>query len=174
MTENVRSFGVEVTDQDTHVPESSARVESSVYDDLRAALSESVEVEAVEYIVPQRPSVEMIFKPDIEFDLLRSWMNAASRNKKKEFNPLTFAYQVISTTNTGITFNGHQEFDSEGTPLTVTHKELQVMLGAHDVTSAVRRLYGIDGHIIQVAQKVVEAAGYDDIDLEGGTDPLGR
>lgn len=167
--ENVRSFGM-VEDSDDVAEQSNA---ASVYDDLRSALSESVGVESVEFIVPQRPNVEMIFQPDIEFDLLRSWMNTASRNKKKEFNPLTFAYQVISKTNTGVTFNGNQEFDSEGSPLTVTHKEFQTMLGASDVTSAIRRLYGIDGHIIQVAQKVVEAAGYDDVDVEGGTDPLG-
>lgn len=172
MSEQVRSFGMDPVESNEVIMDHINNGEG-VYEDLRAALTAKVEVEPVVYGVPTRPGVELRFLPDIEFDLLRGWMKAAARNKKKEFNPLAFAYMVISKTNTGVLFNGKEETDSEGNPLTVTHNEFRQMVGANEVSSAIHRLYGNDGHIIQVAQKVVEAAGYDDMDMEEGSDPLG-
>lgn len=172
MSEQVHQFGIE----DTNEQESSVKdynTSSNVLDDLRNSLSAPVGTKETVLKVPQRPNIEMVFDPDIEFDLLRAWMRSASNNKKQQFNPLVFAFAVISKTNVGVRISGKQAYDEEGTALTVVHAQFREMLGAHDTASAIRKLYGLDGHIISTGQKIVEDAGYDDVDLEAGNDPLG-
>lgn len=160
--------------QDSDVESTREQVgnEETVLDALRSALKEETTVPAFRLAVPNRPSIELEFNPDIEYDLLRRFMKSAARNKAKEFNPLAFAYSVLSKTNVGVYINGRQAHDAEGTPLTVVHAELRAMLGAVDTVDAIRRLYGVDGHIIAAANRVVEEAGYNEDDMEGDS-PLG-
>jgi hypothetical protein len=117
--------------------------------------------------------VKVRFNTDIEFDLLQTWMKKSV--KKGVTDQLLFAFQVLAFTCDCILFNDQDATDNEGTNLTFAHAQFREMLGARDTRDAIRKLYVKDGHIIGTAQKISEAAGYseDDMDeLEGGGSPL--
>ena len=50
--------------------------------------------------------------------------------------------------------------------------ELLEMLGSERAVDAVRKMYGIDGHILQVVEKLFSAAGYDAETSETDADPF--
>lgn len=166
MSENIREFGVTGTDIERPAIEA-----DTLFDELRAELSTDVEAEPKSYVVPNRPNMEIIFGTDIDFDLLKTWLKRASR-KNNDFDPLKFAYMVMSFKCTGIIYKGQKMTDDEGTPLTFAHAELQGLMKVHDTTNAIRKVYGNDGHIISTAQKVIEDAGFSDFDIEEGSSPL--
>lgn len=146
---------------------------ASVYEDLRSELSKKVDVEHLRLVVPQRPNIEVAFEPDIEFDLLRMFMKKATvgQGKKKEFDPLRFAYQVMTHTMRGLYVNG-KEATENGDPVTFGSPGVMQMLGSSSPQQTIRKLYGKDGHIISTSQRVLEEAGYGDFDIEEGDEGL--
>lgn len=152
---------------DINIPTTSPR------DALRATLQAKVSLEPLTLAVPARPSVGVQFDLNFEFDLINHWRNRAkSKNMPEGFDPKRFALYVIADRGRGIFMNGQEVLSEDGKPFTFYNKELLNWLGANTQTDAVRALYGVDGHILQVANRVVEAAGYgDEVDLEGDEDP---
>jgi hypothetical protein len=142
----------------------------SIYQMLRKELSTPVENEPLVLKVPSRKNVSIRFSTAIEFDLLQKWLKASS--KRGVTDQLLFAQQVISNQCEAVLFGDVEATDDEGTSLTFAHKELRDMLGARDVKDAIRKMYVKDGHIIGTSQRVAEAAGYSEEDMEEGGNPL--
>lgn len=145
---------------------------ATVLDALNASLAKTVVREPVTLKVPSRPGMSLVFNPDIEFELFQTWTQRASKGRK-DGTPdyLRMALTVISHTNTDILMNG---VSSGKTVKDVSvHTSLGVPTGA--VGTAIRKLYAVDGHAIQVMRRIIEAAGYslegDEVD-EDGDDPL--
>jgi hypothetical protein len=64
--------------------------------------------------------------------------------------------------------------DDEGNPLTFRDKQLQEWVGATSSRDAVRALYGSDGYVTTVANRLLEEAGYgkdDEVLVEDPTSP---
>ena len=145
----------------------------TVYEALSAALSKEAQRELLTLSVPARPGVSMRFDPTIEFELYNAWVDKASKGtKRKDGNPdyLKLAVMVISHTNRAILFHGKESMaDNTGDVLTIAHPEIHAKLGvqAGMTGTAIRRLYGSDGHAIQAMQKIISAAGYS---LDGDVD----
>src|SRR5688500_16363355 len=81
----------------------------TILEQMRAEAAAIVDVEAISLIVPERPHFELLFMPNIDYDLLNSMMKKARKSiggGKKEWNPLTFAYQIMSHTSTGTAYKG--------------------------------------------------------------------
>lgn len=141
--------------------------EVSLYDALRQSLAQKVEVKEVAYDVPNRPQMAMVFRPDFDFDLYQAWLKKAEDRKTKEPDFMKLSIMVISNTNVGIHLNGQLVTKpDDGEALRITspeiHQFLKVPTGS--VGTAIRKLYGADGHVIQTCRNVVEKAGYS---LEG-------
>lgn len=164
----VHEFGL--TDDDSTDEKRPVEEEyTTVFDDLRTELETPVEVQPLFLQVPNRPSIEVIYEPAIEFDLLRAWIKKSSTGRKKEFDPLLFAFQILSFTCRGIRIRG-KEATEDGEPMTFASRTLQEMLGTTNPRAAIRNLYGGEGHIISASQYVLEAAGYGDVDMDEGDD----
>lgn len=145
----------------------------TIFEMLRDELAKPVENEPITLSVPTRSNIKVRFNTDIEFDLLQTWMRKSV--KKGITDQLLFALQVLAFTCDCILLNGQDAQDEEGTNLTFAHAQFRKMLDARDTREAIRKLYVKEGHIIGIAQKVTEAAGYseDDMDdLESGGNPL--
>ena len=171
MTDNAaRSFSTVPVDDEVATVENA----SAVYDQLRLELASNPDVEPLILGIPIRPTVEVIYSPDIEWDLFDAWMKRATRNKDKRVNPLLFASQVMLKTCIGIRINGKEVVNDDGEPITFVSVELQRMVNARSPQECLSKLYGKrDGHIIQTSGKIVDAAGYGDVDIDdGGDNPL--
>lgn len=148
----------------------------TVFDQLADALSAPVEKEPLKLKVPSRPSVTMVFNPDIDFEMYQTWVERATKGKpgeKKRESPdfLRLALTVISHTNSGVLINGQDAGTDIRQP--AMHAKLRVQEG--QTGTAIRKLYASDGHVIQTMQKIVEAAGYSldgDVEVDDEFDPL--
>lgn len=143
----------------------------TILSQMRAEAQEDVEIEDISLLVPERPHFELLFHPNIDYDLLNKMMKSARKSiggGKKEWHPLTFAYSIMSHTSIGLAYKGHVVQDSEGDDLTVSNPEFMKMFKARSPQQAIKQLYVKEGHIIATSQKIVEEAGYGDIDVESG------
>jgi len=84
------------------------------------------------------------------------------------------AYMVISLTNIGVRVRGVLAEDSDNEMMTVKSAEFQKMLEARDTQDCIYKLFGEkagEGHLINVADRILEEAGYGD-PRAAGLDPL--
>lgn len=169
MSDDNRTFG----STDTAIEELSLVDNStSIYDALRADLTTDIAIDPIPLIVPLRPTIEILYKPEIEWDLFESWMKRAAKNPKKTVNPVNLALSVLSFTCVGIRRGGKNVVDDEGDNATFASEDIQKMLKANSVQQAIRAMYGQEGHIISTSARVLEEAGYGDVDIESGENPL--
>lgn len=145
---------------------------ASIMADVAADLEREAEGTYTTLVVPARPDYMLTFSTNIDYDSLRLWINKAKDNKKKQqadTHMLRLAFAVLSNTNTAIRFRDVKVPAKDGRDLTINHPEFLALTKAgigNSVPAAIRKFYGRDGHIIQVMNKILEEAGYSDIDLE--------
>jgi hypothetical protein len=151
---------------------------ASLLADVAADLAAEAEGTFITLAVPARPDYMLTFKTVIDYDSLRMWMRRARDGKDKtDPHMLRLAFAVLSNTNTAILFKGHEVPANNGGVLTLAHPEFLAMIKAsigNSVPAAIRKFYAKDGHIITVMTRVLEEAGYADIDLEDEDNPLTR
>jgi hypothetical protein len=177
MADGVNRIGAAGTDYgDAEVTE----VADNIFDELKSALSTKVEAEPLPLKVPGRPQFVVTFMPVIELDDYKAWVKTSTSKSgptKGDVDQMKLAMIVLSRTMKSFTFKGHLATDKEtGEPLHFTSHKFHEMLGAPigGVNAAIRRMYGRDGDIINVMNRIIAAAGYDvDEDLEATDDPLG-
>lgn len=138
---------------------------------MRAEAANDVQIEDVGYQVPERPHFELIFHPYIDYDLFNSFMKKARKSiggGKREWHPVVFSHLIMSHTNIAVAYKGHTVDDGEGDAMTIISPMFHEMFKARSMQTALKNLFVHDGHIIAMAQAVVEKAGYGDIDVESG------
>lgn len=140
--------------------------------ELEAELGGDAEIKPLRLTVPNRPKLKLVFSPNFDFPTYQAWTKRAEDKKTKDTDLALLSVIVISNTNIGITLND-QEVETDGTPWTVARPEVHQFLKSPigGTSAAIRKLYGSDGHMIQAARMVIEAAGYTldgDVQEDGG------
>ena len=162
--DNSEHFDVPGTAPDTQVDP------ASVLADVAADLESEDEETYVTLPVPMKPNYSLTFSTKIDYDSLRMWIRRAKDSKDKtDPHMLRLAFAVLSNTCTAMRFKTIEVQAKDGRKLTLNHPEFVALVKApigNSVPAAIRKFYGRDGHIIQVMNKVLEEAGYTDIDLE--------
>jgi hypothetical protein len=144
----------------------------SVLDDLKQALSVSVQNPEITLRVPAREHIDLVFNPNIEYSLIRRFYKQAET--KDGVNQLKMAYMIISWTNVGVRVRGVLADDPAGERMTVKNQEFWKLLQARDTQDCIYKLFGEkagEGHLINVADRILEEAGYGD-PRAIGLDPL--
>lgn len=151
---------------------------ATILADVAESLGSAVEDTFVTLPVPNRPDYQLKFRTRIDYDDLRLWIRRAKDSKDKtDPHMLRLSFAVLSNTNVGVIFRGNEVPSRDGGNLLISTPEFQSLIKAsigNSVPAAIRKLYGSDGHIIMTMNKIMEEAGYGDIDLEDGDNPLTR
>lgn len=145
--------------------------ESTVYDDLLAAVAAPVRLDPIALRVVTRPGVSVLFDPNIEQPLVQLWRKkAADKRDPDGINSLQFAVTVIANQAMQVYMNGKAVTGRDGKPLNFRHQEWLDMLGTPSAKEAIKRLYGPDTHVLAVVNRIMEEAGYagEDVDAEEG------
>jgi hypothetical protein len=149
---------------------------------LRTEATREVRLPALNLSVPARPDFGMRFDVNIPSDQLVRWSSKSERGPKgkEEVDARKFASLVILSTLTSI-LHRPDSADSaevsgelwevvtsdgpEATALTFQDDEIQDLLGASSPDAALRAWYGSDGHLLQTATDILNAAGYAEDDV---------
>lgn len=161
----------------------------TILDDLRADLGRSVETPEKSLPVPRRPGVWMVYKPEIDYDMLRKWTARCTDRKTKRVDQMRLAALVLTATQVGLEMvrggksgdpfaadsNREEAFGPDGDRLTFGSRALQDMLNTMEgAPGAIKNLFGVDGNILLAMNRVLEDAGYSEYDLESDdADPFG-
>lgn len=144
----------------------------TVLDELRVELKRVVKNPPISLQVPSRPEMKISFDTNVEAKMLQSWRKACrDKSMPDNFDGLKFSTIVMANQAIEISFKGEVIVDEAGDLLTFRNQKFVDMLGALGSIDAVRRLYGVDGHIFIAADEILRAAGYDSEDQEQQSDP---
>ena len=174
----VRSFddgkpelGADYMDDDFMSPDAST---GTAYDTtpaiggLRDALKKKVTLDLLTLDIPKRPGISIIADPNLINQTKIDMWAKKSKDKKSAggTNTKRFAEHVLIATVVGLKFHGEEERDESGNALTFVNRSLHSMLGVSHPVLAVDALIGIDGHIVQLGNRIVESAGYEETDFD--------
>lgn len=152
-------------------------------------LAEDVDLGSITLDVPARAGYKVRFRCDVSYDELVDWRDRASgvaRNRAErrkptaqaqagKLNELKMAAFVILYKAEAIVRHGVDVADVDGGPLTFTSEALLRMVSASTAAEAVRRFYGVDGHVSAAANRVLIESGWTDAvlagDIEAPADP---
>lgn len=140
---------------------------------LEQALAGEVSLPPIRLPVPEREGVSIEFDTNIDNDLLTAWRKRAIREDPREgTDPLKLACIVLSNKATGFYMNG-RPVTRDGQPLTFASQEVWQMVRppALNAVQAVKRLFGVDAHVIIAGEEVLRAAGYGDSIQQEEADP---
>lgn len=144
----------------------------TVLDELRVELKRVVKSPPVVLQVPSRADMYIKYDTNIEAKMLQSWRKACrDKSLPDNFDSLKFSTIVMANQAIEIKFKGETIVDDTGELLTFRNQKFIDMLDAVGSIDAVRRLYGVDGHIFIAADEILRAAGYDSEGQEQQTDP---
>lgn len=144
----------------------------TIMDALQNELKKAVRNEPLTLTVPNRPTISLVFDPNIEAIHLQMWRKAsADKTMPDKFDSLKFSCIVVANTCTNVMYDGAIMTDTDGHDLKFSNKNFLKMLGSDRAVTAVRQLYGADGHIFIAASAIMTAAGYDED--EDGQDQAG-
>lgn len=133
----------------------------SLLDELAADLAVEVETEPITIPVPKRPGYAVRFSTDLDGETFKRWRKRCQDNGDPDGeNQLKLATLILANQALCIVKRGVDAHGRDDEPLTFRDKTIQDMLGAYDAPQAVRRFYGVDGHVMSAAQDVTRAAGY--------------
>jgi hypothetical protein len=150
--------------------------EGSLLESLKDALAADVENEDLVLRVPARPILKVIYSTFIDGDLFQLWQRRATIKGTQQMDMMRLATTIIANQLKGI-----QVFDkksnewrevhtADGAGLSFQTQELKdMLLGGASYSSGsqlARKLYGVDGHLLNAATEIAEAAGYGD-DMNG-------
>ena len=88
-----------------------------------------------------------------------------------QFDGLKFSCIVIANQAEEVYYKGEVAVDTKGEYLNFKNPNFIEMLGAERAVDAVRKLYGVDGHIFIAADEILRGAGYDSEGQEQQEDP---
>ena len=144
----------------------------SVLAALKEELKREVKSEPITLSVPSRPNMSIRFDTNVESGTIQMWRKQ-SQNKSMadNFDGLKFSSLVIANKAEAILMNNVVARTENGDELNFKNPELVTMLGANRALEAVRKLYGIDGHIFVAADEILKAAGYDSEGSDQQMDP---
>lgn len=167
MTEH---FGSSVDEETATAVTSSS---PDILDELRQEVAKAVDIEPLVLSVPNRPTISVVYMPEIDYDLLKKMLRRATH--REVVDELRFAKALLAYVCRGLRLKGREVKDDAGGNMTIRSTEFHEMMGARDTSEAMDKLYASHGHIIKTAQEVMEAAGYGDMlggESEEGFDPL--
>lgn len=146
---------------------------TSPLDLLAQMLSGEVSRPPIRLPVPERAGVSIDFDANIDNDQLTAWRKRALYEDPRDgTDPLKLACIVLANKAIGFAINGKPVL-KEGQPLTFASQEVWAMVKPPAVSAiqAVRRLFGVDGHVITAGGEVLRAAGYGDAIMQEDADP---
>lgn len=166
------AFDVSSTDDDIIVDTPSEKNAGTILAELEAELKREVRNAPIVLNVPGRPGMAIRFDVNIESNAVQTWRKQ-SQNKSMQdnFDGLKFSSLVIANKAECILYNGTPALTEDGDELNFKNPVLLTMVGATRALDAVRKLYGIDGHIFIAADEILRAAGYDSDGQEQQADP---
>lgn len=138
---------------------------STPFDLLREALQVEVDDKHKTYPVPKRPGVSVQFNTAIDADRVDIWRKRSEKGKgrNREFDGMKFSLIVIANQCTGFFINGEEVLDGDGEPVTFRSPVIREFLRLPDIASfdlIIKKLYVADGHVISVADRIIEEAGF--------------
>lgn len=158
--------------------------ETSVYADMKALLGAKVEDKILELPVPSRQTAEngliAKYNATFDFDTFNKWLKQATPRGKKQVDPKNLAIIVLRNTNCGFMVERkgvRTEFLIAGEPQTFASPAIQEMVGTlSGVPGTIISMYSNDGHMLLTMNRVINEAGYAEMDLDDveGYDPLER
>lgn len=146
---------------------------ASPLEQLRGALNKQVEREPITLVVPARRGVTIRFDANIDAEALEAWRKKCRKRDRRTgtdvVDPIKLACTVLGNQASEIQMNG-QPVTNDGEPVLFYSPTLHDMVGAHSTLEAVKLLFGVDGHLLDAADRVIAAAGYGD-EVEEAPDP---
>lgn len=148
-------------------------VESTILDSLKNELKRVVKNEPLTLAVPSRPGMSLVFDTNVEAAQLQHWRKACNdKSMPDKFDGLKFSAIIIANQATQVLYKNEIAIDKDGKDLNFRNPNFTAMLGNDRASAAVRKLYGVDGHIFIAANQILSAAGYDDGEQDSsGVDP---
>ena len=161
------------SDPDISVSEDGAAPTNNIMSTLREELKRKIENKPLTLAIPSREGVSIKFNTNIEAGLIQQWRKRASDKTMPDgFDPLKFACIVLANQAEVVIHQGKEAVGNNKDFINFKNPELLEMLGTERAVDAVRKMYGIDGHILQVVEKLFSAAGYDAETSETDADPF--
>lgn len=154
----------------------------SALDVIRAELEQPVDLGTVDLEVPARPVYKVRYRCEVAYEELLDWRDRATITNRSErrkptaqatagrLNELKMASFVLVHRCIAILRDGEEVPDGYGGPLMFTSELLLDMVGARTAVEAVRKFYGVDGHVSAAANRVLVEAGWTDQVLAGEID----
>lgn len=165
-------FDITNNEDDAFVKGDAKATGTTLLDSLREELKKSVKNRPIVLQVPGRPGMSIKFDANIEAEMLQNWRKACkNKSMPDQFDGLKFACIVVANQADEVIFKGEVIVDADGELLNFKNQRFIEMLDADRAVGAVRKLYGVDGHIFIAADEIVRAAGYDSEGQEQQTDP---
>lgn len=132
--------------------------EGSLLEGLRAELTAELDDELEPIEVPERPGWSVVYSKGITNEALKSWRKRAKEGK--DVNELRLACIVLGNQCRRLIRNGVTITAGSPEPVTFRDAEFHALYGVDSARDAIRAFYGLDGHVLMAATRVVEAAGY--------------
>lgn len=173
---------------DSDIERSVGAEELTVFADMKALLGAEIEDKLVELPVINRQSADsslyVRFNATFDFDTFNSWLKQATNRRTKKLDPKNLGLIVLHNTCAGFLIEkrvGQEtrrvEYLVDNQSATFDSRAIQEMVGTMGGWSgAITATYGNDGHMLLTMNRIIEEAGYSEIDLDDvdGYDPLGR
>lgn len=148
----------DVTGTDSNEPV----VERTILDALQNELRQVVRNEPITLVVPTRPHISLVFETNIDSTKLQLWRKVSQdKSMPDNFDGVKFSSIVIANQCTHVMYDGKIATSEDGKDLNFRENAFLDMLGSKRAVPAVRKLYGVDGHIFIAADAILRAAGYD-------------
>ena len=143
-------------------------------DALRDTIEAAVERPDLVREVLTRPGLTIRYATSIDMEHIQRWRKSAyDKTAPDNFNMLKFSLLVLANTCRAMALRGQEPTGQDGKPLTFISRELGEWTKQKRHLDIVRALYASDGHVVQTAQDVLDAAGYADDEMEPDLDPTG-
>lgn len=144
----------------------------NILDSLKEELSKKVSLPPITLPVLSRAGLKVRFNCNIESKDLQRLSKLSKINKAKNATPeenvdeLRLSCLIIANYSDAILKDDVEVIGEDGKVYNFRHPELLEMVHAENASDAVKKFYGVDGYILQTAQKIVASAGYDPENIE--------
>lgn len=156
----------------TGVEDDHPKAERTILDSLQNELRRVVQNDPITLVVPSRPTISLTFDTNIDSAKLQLWRKASSdKSMPDNFDGVKFSSIIIANQCTHVMYDGKIATDVDDKDLNFRNNNFLAMLDAKRAVTAVRKLYGVDGHIFIAADAILRAAGYDSEEQDQSTDP---
>ncbi len=152
--------------------ESAAPVSRSLADRITAQLA-ARKRRVLVFTHPDCPEWTVTYRLPLDRSELAPFFDRAAKAEKRK-QKYSFDAAVLAMFNVSLANMGEELADSAGTLLTVRDKAVMGLLDALSPSEAIRTMYGSDGIVAAVAEKLLSEAGYgtgDDVMVDDAEDP---